>query len=103
MLMGMDAQAAELERLIEDDPTLRPAKPSALLVAPAVLEPEEVSALLSGLSLLLHPNETDPFEEKVHEPDTAATRRDRGHPQLSPFAWLFPDHAGTGRPARHQQ
>ena len=55
--MGMDAHVCrrddELERAIEDDPSLAPGAPSALLVEPAVLDPLEVEALLSDLAPLL--------------------------------------------------
>jgi hypothetical protein len=42
-----------LEQWIETDPSLAPTGPSALLVQERVLEPDEVDALLEGLSTLL--------------------------------------------------
>ena len=42
-------------------------------------------------------------ERSEHEPYAQTNRRDRRYSQLSPFAWLFPDDAGIGRSARHQQ
>src|SRR5437867_4348528 len=43
----------ETERLVELDPSLVPTGPSALLVEPSVLDPEEVRALLADLGALL--------------------------------------------------
>jgi hypothetical protein len=42
-------------------------------------------------------------DRSEYEPDAKTNRRDRRYSQLSPFAWLFPDDAGIGRSARHQQ
>src|SRR5678816_4697518 len=42
-----------VERLVENDPSLVPGGPSALLVEPSVLDPEEVRALLVDLHALL--------------------------------------------------
>src|SRR5689334_21715513 len=53
---GSVAQAVgedPLEEDFESDPSLVPAGASALLVAPAVLDPREIEALLSGLHSLL--------------------------------------------------
>src|SRR5690242_11009907 len=44
----LDRQA--VERLIEEDRSLAPTRPSTLLVEPSVLDPLEVQALLAGLS-----------------------------------------------------
>src|SRR5258705_6090266 len=110
---------AEIERLIETDPALVPTGASQFVVAARLLEDEELAALLQGLAPLLDGD--DPFtveqtgtdssnseaesalSEEDHEPHTAPTGCTRRHPQLSPLAWLFPNHAGAGRPARHQQ
>ena len=132
------AAAAELERSIESDPSLMPVGRSSLQVESTVLDPEEVQALLGGLTALLRSAEatgdfpaeghplagsaraiaefgvadrwsSDRFGERPHsegnehEPDAKTNRRDRRYSQLSPFAWLFPDDAGIGRSARHQQ
>lgn len=123
------ADAAEHERSFESDRSLVPLSRSFLQVEPAVLDAEEVQALLGGLTALLRsaeatgdfPAEGHPWMEPVgdtvesevagvcsvqrseHEPDPQTNRRDRRHSQLSPFAWLFPDDAGIGRSARHQQ
>src|SRR5215203_3964332 len=43
----------QVERLVENDPSLVPGGPSALLVEPSVLDPEEVRALLIDLHALL--------------------------------------------------
>src|SRR4051812_33600294 len=121
--MGMesqtDEQAAvlceqagdESEEAFENDPALIPAGASALLVAPAVLDPQEVEALLSGLTLMLEETSaaaaanalaTD-LQKDGYEPDASATGCDRRHSQFPSLAWLFPNHAGIGRSARHQQ
>jgi hypothetical protein len=91
---------SDVERLIESDPALVPKGPSQLLVAPRVLDDAEVQALLEGLSPLL---EGLSHCEADHESHAATAGCSRSHPQLSPLAWLFPHHAGAGRPARHKQ
>src|SRR5689334_2401158 len=48
---GTDAD--EIERIVETDPSLVPTQPSAMLVEPSVLDPQEVRALLTDLSALL--------------------------------------------------
>jgi hypothetical protein len=106
---------ASLEAAIETDPALVPAGASALLVAPAVLDPQEVEALLSGLHSLLEETSaaaaanalaadalTDQ-QKDGYEPDASTTGCDRRHSQFPSLAWLFPNHAGTGRSTRHQQ
>src|SRR4051794_40729936 len=45
----LDVERLDVERLIETDVSLVPTGPSAMLVEPAVLEPEEVAALLADL------------------------------------------------------
>src|SRR3954467_2944521 len=110
-------QAAEQAALelcdeeFESDPALIPQGSSALLVAPAVLDPQEVEALLSGLHSLLEESSaaaaqnalaTD-LQKDGYESDPAATGCDRRHSQFPSLAWLFPNHAGVGRSARHQQ
>src|SRR3954470_16028759 len=115
--MGMDSQTSEqaavdlCDEAFESDPALVPAGSSALLVAPAVLDPQEVEALLSGLHSLLKESSaaaaanalaTD-LQKDGYEPDSAATGCDRRHSQFPSLAWLFPNHAGIGRSARHQQ
>src|SRR6266850_4800737 len=118
--MGMESQTDEqaalcdqalCDQAFENDPALVPASASALLVAPAVLDPQEVEALLSGLHSLLEESSaaaaqnalaTD-LQKDGYEPDPAATGCDRSHSRFPSLAWLFPNHAGTGRPARHQQ
>src|SRR5690349_16202143 len=73
----------EVERQLEEDPTLVPLGPSPLLVEPSVLEPREVEALLAGLAGLLCETDLlcgeclppdrglDPHHHGVgHEPDT---------------------------------
>src|SRR6267142_14036 len=103
---------ASLEEAFEADPALVPASASALLVAPAVLDPQEVEALLSGLHSLLEETcaaatanalATDEQKEIGYEPDPSTTGCDRRHSQFPSLAWLFPNHAGTGRSTRHQQ
>src|SRR5437016_3094135 len=105
----VDDQAA-LEADIEANPALIPAGASALLVAPAVLDPQEVEALLSGLHSLLEETSaaaavnalaadalTNQQKDSGYEPDSPATGCDRRHPQFPSLAWLFPNHAGIGR------
>jgi len=48
---GTDAE--DIERLVETDPSLVPTRPTAMLVEPSVLDPQEVHALLADLSTLL--------------------------------------------------
>src|SRR5215208_7099752 len=105
-------EQGELESAIESDPALVPASASALLVAPAVLDPQEVEALLSGLHSLLeetsaaaaaNASAVEQHKDSVYESDSPATGCDRRHSQFPSLAWLFPNHAGTGRSARHQQ
>src|SRR5665213_364185 len=106
--MGKDSQ---IEQWVENDPSLAPLGPSAFLVEPSVLDPAEVAALLADLPALLasmndEPDFPSPLtlpEGSDHEPDASATGRGFRHSQLSISAWLFPDHAGAGRPAGHQQ
>src|SRR6266478_3574968 len=117
-----DLSREDLESLIEDDPTLVPVGPSEFEVEDSVLAPEEVEALLKGLAGLLEQTERGvlaPIEPGgqagtqglqagpalkgvVYESDAAAIGRSGGHPKLSPFAWLLPNHAGAGRPVGHQ-
>src|SRR5688500_10033467 len=145
------ADADDVEAWVENDPLLVHTGPSRLLVRATVLEPQEVAALLDGLSPLLErdgnqggddanaddaeaaddrdcdPEDADrrdgdrqdldrqradrqldvrthTFSEgPTHEPHPAADRRDRRDSKLPALAWLFPDHAGAGRPARHEQ
>jgi len=133
--MGMDsppqnavvvAQAAgigfiedPIELSVENDLSLVPTGPSALLVEPAVLDEQEVQALLCGLSQALqtaadaaataiiaaaHPQDAGAFDqEHSYESHSPATRRDRGYSKLSPLAWLFADDAGAGGSAGHKQ
>src|SRR6266566_5904669 len=77
----------DLETDSEANPALIPAGASALLVAPAVLDPQEVEALLSGLHSLLEETSaaaavnafaTD-LQKDSYESDPAATGCDRGH------------------------
>src|SRR4051812_10112405 len=78
-----------VEQLIECDPSLVPSAPSALLVAPLVLERAEVEALLDGLSPLLETSGAYPGtgpDGAEHEPHTAAVGRDRRDPKLPTFA-----------------
>jgi hypothetical protein len=107
-----DKFEAELEADLENDPALVPAGASALLVAPAVLDPQEVEALLSGLHALLEDSSAaaaanalavEQHKDSGYEPDSQAVGCDRRHSQFQALAWLFPNHAGTGRSARHQQ
>src|SRR5256886_1885189 len=110
--LGQDA----LEEDFESDPSLVPAGASALLVAPAVLDPQEVEALLSGLHSLLGESSAaaaanalagDALSEKqkdsTYKSDPSPTGCDRRGAQFPSLAWLFPNHAGASRPARHQQ
>src|ERR1700733_5087174 len=106
-LLSEEAQQ-DVEQLIETDPALVPQGPSALLVESAVLDPHELNALLSGLEASLAEaaiaDWTGDFTQGASdEPHTSAARRDRRHSKLSPLAWLFPNDAGIGRSARHQQ
>jgi hypothetical protein len=89
----------DIERIIESDPSLVPTGNSKLLVAPRVLDEAEVQALLDGLTPLLE----ELTSEAGHESHTASVGCSRSNSQLSPLAWLFPNHAGAGRPARHKQ
>src|SRR4051812_44424698 len=98
----------EIERQIEDDPTLIPRRPSVLLVEPSVLDRAELEALLLDLGpLLAAAMHGDPLisstEGASYEPHPASVGCDRRYSKLSPFAWLFTDHAGAGRPAGDQQ
>ena len=115
--------SAELmAEMIESDPALVPTSPSRFLVEPSVLDVEEVQALLADLGALLRSTEGSGFPTDLrpesagsarpgehagsgvsHEPNTPSDGRDRRNPKLSPFAWLFPDHAGIGRSTGHQQ
>src|SRR5256885_17180278 len=92
--MGMESQPAgapapaptgcsreEVERLVEDDLSLVPAAPSALLVEPSVLDPEEVRALLADLGALL-----------------AGEKDNRGETQGKNCGAEFPQTGGTFRP-----
>src|SRR5581483_5306577 len=108
----------EVERQIERDESLVPRRPSALLVEPSVLERAELEALLLDLGPLLaaaadgesldgENPDGEPVEPTAqgasYEPHTSSVGRDRRHSKLSPFAWLFTDHAGIGRPTGNQQ
>src|SRR2546423_840465 len=108
--------ADPLEEDFESDPSLVPAGASALLVAPAVLDPQEVEALLSGLHSLLEESSaaaaanalavvalSEQQKDSTYESDPSSTGCDRRGAQFPSLAWLFPIHAGAGRPARHQQ
>src|SRR4051812_25057937 len=124
---GTDAD--EIERLIETDLTLVPKRSSAMLVEPSVLDPQEVQALLADLGALLQAAAVEAatvvaagahgsahasthvtggpaqqnFEGARYESHASAVGRHRRDSKLSPLAWLFPDHAGAGRPARNEQ
>src|SRR3954471_22558152 len=109
-----ESQVAEaaLESAMEANAALVPAGASPLLVARAVLDPQEVEALLSGLHSLLEESSAaaaanaiavEQTKDTGYEPDPASTGCDRRHPQFPSLAWLFPNHAGIGRSARHQQ
>src|SRR5436309_8909322 len=82
------AVEAEIERLIETDPSLVPTGASQFVVSARLLEDEELAALLQGLAPLLDGD--DPLvvseganseamkalsekDEEDHEPHTAAT------------------------------
>src|SRR5437762_13359033 len=99
----------QIELLVESDPSLVPHRPSTLLVEPSVLDQAELEALLLGLGpeLLAAMNEElsslRPVEGASHEPYPSATGRDCRHSKLSPFAWLFADHAGAGGSTGDQQ
>ena len=108
--------ADPLEGDFEADPSLVPAGASALLVAPAVLDPQEVEALLSGLHSLLEETSaaaaanalavdalSEQQKDSTYESDPSSTGCDRRGAQFPSLAWLFPNHAGASRPARHQQ
>src|SRR5205823_4247383 len=93
----------EIERQIENDPTLVPRRASVLLVEPSVLDQAELEALLLDLGpLLAAAMHGDPLESTAegepYESHPSSVGRDRRHSKLSPFAWLFADHAGAGRP-----
>jgi hypothetical protein len=123
----------QVEALVEDDPALVPTGPSAFDVEDWVLEPEELTALLEGLAAQLELTDRAADEAGAlntaayasqptaagnaeagfphwpagkgvgYESDASPVGRGGRHPKLSPLAWLFPNHAGTGRPARNQQ
>src|SRR5437762_3719272 len=104
----------QIELLVESDPSLVPHRPSTLLVEPSVLDQAELEALLIGLGpeLLAAMNQelssigaAQHIETlgASHEPHPSATGRDCRHSKLSPFAWLFADHAGVGGSAGNQQ
>src|SRR5882757_8432202 len=60
----------DVERLVENDLSLVPSGASRLLVEPAVLDPEEVQALLGGLTALLRSAEATgdfPAEGSPHD------------------------------------
>src|SRR5258708_91569 len=112
---SVELTVEQVERLVEEDPTLAPTGPSVLMVEDLVLEPEELQALLDGLAAQFAETEGlpgwDPWSDGLltgfngvsHESDPATVGRAGRHSKLSPLAWLFPDHAGVGRSARHQQ
>src|SRR5215208_915986 len=95
-----DLAADSLESAFEADPSLVPAGASALLVAPAVLDPQEVEALLSGLHSLLEETSAAAAANAVaveqhkdsYESDSQAIGCDRRHSQFPSLAWLFPNH-----------
>src|SRR5882724_9536539 len=109
----------QVEQLVEDDPALVPTGPSAFQVEDAVLDPLEVEALLAGLAALLEQTEPvipvridspgragdlPPASKGVsYESDASSVGRPGRHPKLSPFAWLFPHHAGAGGPTRSEE
>src|SRR3954453_17353492 len=87
-----------IEIAVEHDLSLVPTGPSALLVEPAVLDEQEVQALLCGLSQALqsaadaaatailnkaYPDDSgSDHQEHSDESHSPATRRDRGHSKL---------------------
>src|SRR5215208_7725618 len=95
-----DLAADSLESAFEADPSLVPAGASALLVAPSVLDPQEVEALLSGLHSLLEETSAAAAANAVaveqhkdsYESDSQAIGCDRRHSQFPSLAWLFPNH-----------
>src|SRR5438874_5750023 len=99
----------QIELLVESDPSLVPNRASALLVEPSVLDQAELEALLLGLGPeLLAAMNADlsavrTVEGASDEPYPSATGRDCRHSKLSPFAWLFADHAGAGGSVGDQQ
>jgi hypothetical protein len=100
--------ADDVERLIEADLSLAPEVHSALLVEPVLLEPIELAALLDNLVPLLEASArlgsgAESTQGTEYEPHASTNGRTGGDQKLPAFAWLFPNHAGAGRPARHQQ
>src|SRR5438045_3316841 len=84
---ALDMSREQVEALIENDPALVPQGASALMVESAVLDPEEVRALLATLDypdavdcesvrLIKQPDQT---EEGHHEPHASPSRRRRGY------------------------
>src|SRR5689334_9559606 len=72
--------ADPLEEDFETDPALVPAGASAFLVAPAVLDPQEVEALLSGLhSLLEETSAAAAANELVTDAVSGEQQKDRGY------------------------
>src|SRR5262245_1443451 len=111
-LAPLGAADASIEQLIESDRSLVPAGASAFQVAPTVMDAQEIAAQFAGLELSLaqaHDSRFDPamleqvFTRGSDEPHATSVGCRRSDPKLSPLAWLFPDHAGVGRPARHKQ
>src|SRR5213082_2636313 len=69
-----------VELSVENDLSLAPTGPSALLVEPAA------TAIIANA----HLDEIGAFDqEHSYESHSPATRRDRGYSKLSPLAWLF--------------
>src|SRR2546421_13105969 len=109
--MGMESQTSEqaavelCDEEFESNPALVPAGASALLVAPAVLDPQEVEALLSGLHSLLEESSaaaaanalavdalSEQQKDSTYESDPSSTGCNRRGPQFPSLAWLFPNH-----------
>src|SRR5438445_2607360 len=88
-----DVAREQVEFLVENDPALVPRQTSALLVESAVLDPEEVRALLRDLDF------GELTDGDRYESHASPSGRRRGHPELPAPARLFADDAGTGGPA----
>src|SRR5882724_7802133 len=115
--MGKDFQqsdsAAALEGSIENDPSLVPTGRSTLLVPASLLDPLELQALLADWDFSPEtdsssPGQTSPVDAdaafdkssqgSIYEPHPPPAGRSRGNSKLPSLAWLFPHHAGAGRP-----
>src|SRR5688572_8862485 len=83
---------------LENDPALVPVSASALLGGlHSLLEETSAAAGVNALATAFE------IQKDGYEPDAPATGCNRSDSKFPSLAWLFPNHAGAGRSARHQQ